>query len=269
MWSGGGEKYSFRGQHLAGERNFFSLATAVAPLLDAAAQVEVREVLIPSHLAAAERAVDETYRVKLGLLEWSDEAAALFKEMDVLMEETEVDYTMFWRQLSHLPAMILPAASAATGGASTSGSESFADLHSDDSLMQSLAEVFYRPLLPHESVRWAGLLRRWLVLLHTQLQQTSVNTASSSSSDIGVPKDLPSGAAISAQMCLVNPKYVPREWMLVEAYRAAAQGDTAPLERLQGLFASPYSEHSAEDETSFYRKMPSAMLNTGGVTTMT
>jgi uncharacterized protein YdiU (UPF0061 family) len=259
---------------LAGERNFFSLATALAPLLDEVSQAEIREVLIPAHLPAAEQAICEVYKAKLGLFEWgsdSDGPAALFEDMDILMEETEADYTMYWRQLSLLPGMFLPAAAGAAGaGAAGSSSETFADLYSDDTLMQPLAEVFYRPLKPHEVVRWAEVLRRWLVLLHGQLQQHEHGAATSGCGESPAAAGLSSsGASISAQMCRVNPKYVPREWMLVEAYQAAAQGDTAPLERLQALFATPYDEHSSEDERLFYRKMPAAMLNTGGVTVMT
>ena len=273
MWSGGGDKYSFRNQHIAGERNFFSLASALAPLLDEAGQAEVRDTLIPNHLPAAERAITETCRVKLGLLEWSAEAAVLFDDMDLCMEETEVDYTMFWRQLCHLPGMFLPAVAAATGTISASDmeSESFTALHSDETLLQPLADVFYRPLTSTERSRWATLLRRWLQLLHTQLQTCAAHRADSSSDlepDTEPSIEL-SGTAVSAQMRHVNPKYVPREWMLVEAYQAAAQGDTAPLERLQHLLASPYDEQSAEEESAFYRKMPSALLYTGGVTTMT
>lgn len=35
-----------------------------------------------------------------------------------------------------------------------------------------------------------------------------------------------------AEMRLASPKYVPREWMLVQAYRAAQEGDYAVLETL-------------------------------------
>lgn len=272
MWSGGGDKYSFRRQHLAGERNFFSLACALAPLLDEAGQAEVRDVLIPSHLPAAEQAITEVYRMKLGLLRWSPEAAALFEDMDLFMQETEADYTLFWRQLSLLPGMFLPAISAppappvATTTTSVSeaeekekeGAGSFTALYSDETLLQPLADGFYRPLTPAETSRWAALLRRWLELLHSQLKTSAAPTDTEMS-----------GSAVSLQMQCVNPKYVPREWMLVEAYQAAAQGDIAPLERLQQLFAAPYDEHSSEDESMFYRKMPFDLLDTGGVTTMT
>ena len=46
-------------------------------------------------------------------------------------------------------------------------------------------------------------------------------------------------------MRLQNPRFVPREWMLVEAYDAAAAGDFGPVEKLLDLFSKPYEEPSA------------------------
>ena len=48
--------------------------------------------------------------------------------------------------------------------------------------------------------------------------------------------------AASESMKRASPKYVPREWMLVEAYSAAAAGDHTVVHRLQELFRAPYDE---------------------------
>ena len=40
----------------------------------------------------------------------------------------------------------------------------------------------------------------------------------------------------------VNPLFVPREWMLVEAYEAAERGDNSVIETLQRLFDRPYAD---------------------------
>ena len=255
MWVGGGDKYSFRHQHLAGERNFYSFANALAPILDETGQKEVLEVIIPSHLPAAEQAICNVYKAKLGLLEWNKEASSLFDDIDLFMEETEADYTMLWRQLCLLPEMFLPALDAKYADVSP-----FADQYSDETLMNALSDVFYRSLKPTEITRWAALLRRWLTLLNDQRQQST----SSSSENNGL-----TGIDISSRMRLVNPKYVPREWMLVDAYTACSRGDKAPLETLQRLFSAPYDEQSEEDERKFFRKMPVELLDRGGVTVMT
>jgi len=67
-----------------------------------------------------------------------------------------------------------------------------------------------------------------------------------------------------ADMRSVSPKYVPREWMLVEAYEAAEAGDYGPIAELQRLFANPYDEQP-EMEERFDRKTPEEMAARPGV----
>ena len=66
-----------------------------------------------------------------------------------------------------------------------------------------LADAFYTELPAQLSSQWAAWLRKY----HQALAADG-------------PR-----AAAAARMRLVNPKYVPREWMLVEAYELAALGD--------------------------------------------
>lgn len=61
-----------------------------------------------------------------------------------------------------------------------------------------------------------------------------------------------------------NPKYVPREWMLQDAYEAAQAGDNSLVHRLLLLFSSPYDEH-ADLEDRYYRKAPSGAESQGGL----
>lgn len=245
MWSGGGEKYSFRKQHIAGDENFKSLAKALLPLLSNSRQQEVLDTVIPAHLPHSEKEICCIFKEKLGLVDWDESAQLLFEEMDSLMEECEADYTLFWRQLSSLPESVV----------SREDKDSSAGLVvkqcSDASLLEPLCDVFYGHLSQSKLRQWSELLRKWLKLLCAQ------HVSASSS-----------GSTISSLMREVNPKFVPREWMLVEAYTAAARGDYAPLQRLQHLFSAPYEEHSEDDTSKYYRKMPPEMLDTGGVTTM-
>ena len=50
------------------------------------------------------------------------------------------------------------------------------------------------------------------------------------------------------KMRAVSPKYVPREWMLVDAYKHAEKGDYSLLKELEVLFRTPYDEQSLENE---------------------
>ena len=55
---------------------------------------------------------------------------------------------------------------------------------------------------------------------------------------------------------LLSTRYIPREWMLVDAYTAAQHGDMAPAQSLISLFERPYAEQSREQTQAYYRKAP-------------
>lgn len=72
-------------------------------------------------------------------------------------------------------------------------------------------------------------------------------------------------------MLQVSPKYIPREWMLVDAYDAANKGDMSVFFELQSLFRAPYDEQDSL-ETKYYRKSPLEVIEgmgIGGVSHMT
>lgn len=74
-------------------------------------------------------------------------------------------------------------------------------------------------------------------------------------------------SAASAAMKQASPKYVPREWMLVDAYKNAEKkrertgngkeemeipGNYEPLRKLHQLLKTPYDEHP-DDQNVYYR----------------
>ena len=65
----------------------------------------------------------------------------------------------------------------------------------------------------------------------------------------------------------ISPKYVPREWMLTEAYAAANSGDYSKVHFLQDLFRKPFDEQP-EMEERYYRRTPEFALNKPGVAFM-
>jgi len=81
--------------------------------------------------------------------------------------------------------------------------------------------------------RWGEWLRKWFKLLEE-----------------GDKKEL------AAKMKKVSPKYVPREWMLIEAYKTAEKDDYTLLKELYNLFLKPYDEQSPEMEEKYFRKAP-------------
>jgi len=68
-----------------------------------------------------------------------------------------------------------------------------------------------------------------------------------------------------AAMRAVSPKYIPREWMLAQAYTAAEKGDFSTLHELLDIFGSPFDEHSADAAKKYYRKPPSDLEKKAGL----
>ena len=75
---------------------------------------------------------------------------------------------------------------------------------------------------------------------------------------------------VSSKMKGVNPKYVPREWMLIKAYRDATDlSDFNEIHTLQQLFDNnPYAEQSPDMEAKYYKKKDQDLRNLGGYSKM-
>jgi uncharacterized protein YdiU (UPF0061 family) len=92
--------------------------------------------------------------------------------------------------------------------------------------------------------RWNAWLQKW----HSALQQ-----------------EAHSPAEVSAAMKRTNPKYIPREWMLVEAYRSATDsGDFNLVHKLHEVLQNPYSEQSEAVAALYYKKKEEKFFNLGG-----
>lgn len=100
-WTGGGHHYSFLNQPVAAERNFHMFCSALRPLLtahqDCLEQLDEIESDFPK---AMQTQMENMWAAKLGLGVFHP---ALFNELITLMEQTPVDYTMFFRELSMMP----------------------------------------------------------------------------------------------------------------------------------------------------------------------
>lgn len=70
---------------------------------------------------------------------------------------------------------------------------------------------------------------------------------------------------VAQRMRRFNPKFVPREWILVNAYTAANKGDSSLIEELQRLFETPYDEHDEELSGKYYKKAPAETYEGVGV----
>lgn len=115
-WTGGGEHFSFFNQPAAAEANYHMFWKAVRPLLEGTRDNEEKEQ--ESENAAALKQFDEVrcgfeksqrlaiqnmWAEKLGLPSYDEE---LTTQLLQLMHQSAVDYTRFFRELSHVPTSI-------------------------------------------------------------------------------------------------------------------------------------------------------------------
>ncbi len=132
-WTGGGVHFSFFNQPQAAERNFAMFCRAIEPLLDENALARLEEIR-NGFATVMQTQMQEMWSAKLGLHAFDDD---LFNELVMLMRETSLDYTLFFRELSHIP---------------------------DD--IDTLKKSFYNNVKTDENVlkKWSEWLKKWRYL---------------------------------------------------------------------------------------------------------
>jgi uncharacterized protein YdiU (UPF0061 family) len=100
-WTGGGKHFSFFNQPIAAAANYQMFLTALKPLLvEDAEALEHLDQLRHGFAKAIEKQIQKMWAAKLGLTEYN---STLFEALLQLMLSSRVDYTMFFRELSHIP----------------------------------------------------------------------------------------------------------------------------------------------------------------------
>jgi uncharacterized protein YdiU (UPF0061 family) len=229
-WTGGGHHFSFMNQPIAAERNFYMFCSALQPLVVSHQDVIKNLDEIRTGFATmVQTKMEKMWAEKLGLHTFN---AELLRELETLMAQTAVDYTIFFRELSTVPDGIGP-----------------------------LKKSFYKNASYNEAPeamdkRWSAWLTTWKSLNATTTEGSTaeINSARSHSQD-----------ELSRQMKLVNPKYNLREWFLVPAYQQASKGNYSLVRALQEVMTQPYAEQSVEVEEKYYRLKPLEFFETGGL----
>jgi serine/tyrosine/threonine adenylyltransferase len=241
-WTGSGQHFGFLNQPSAGLVNYQVLVESVVPVIvSARGKVVNPEKLVEDFMIKAkvifERKVDGLFNIKMGLPEDSDAGEDLWDALQPLMRETRTDWTLFWRQLTYVM-------------------RDFPDLTSSDyeDMMEllegedvSASSPFYEPLTAEKRREFIAWIKDWREALKD----------SKLSSD-----------EISERMRMANPKFVLREWMLVDAYSKAANGDDSLLKELFELVKHPYEEGTPEETASYYRRAPESSHVRGGTAFM-
>jgi len=238
-WTGSGDHFGFLNQPTGGFTNYQVLVESIVPVIAAANRIDSPNQLIDEFMTKAQTIfatkMDELFRLKLGLTKDSDAADDLWEALKPLMTKSRVDWTLFWRQLSYVV-------------------RDYPEFDSSDhdeimTLLEGEGEAspFYEPLTPELRREWLEWVQEWRNTLHASRLK---------------------GPDVYEQMRTVNPKFVLREWMLVDAYTSAADEDHTILNELYELIQHPYDEGSSRQVSEYYRRAPAAALATGGTAFM-
>jgi uncharacterized protein YdiU (UPF0061 family) len=100
-WTGGGDHFSFFNQPAAAEANYHMFWTAVRPLIakDTKA-LEQLDQIRHGFAQAMQKQIRKMWTAKLGL---TDDHPELVQGLLQLLTQSAVDYTIFFRELSHVP----------------------------------------------------------------------------------------------------------------------------------------------------------------------
>jgi len=100
-WTGGGKHFSFFNQPIAAEANYHMFWTAVRPLLAKNSDaLEHFDQVRQGFAEEMQKQIQNMWAVKLGLTDYNPN---LIKKLVQLMTHSVVDYTIFFRELSHMP----------------------------------------------------------------------------------------------------------------------------------------------------------------------
>jgi uncharacterized protein YdiU (UPF0061 family) len=224
-WTGGGHHFSFLNQPMAAERNFHMFWTALQPLVASYPEaIKQLDEIRAGFATVMQEQMGKMWAAKLGLATFN---AKLSSELETLMVQTQVDYTIFFRELSSVPDDIGP-----------------------------LKKSFYRSASYNSDPE--GMDKRWSEWLVTW--KSLVDSTTDASTNLPRSRD-----ELSEQMKLVNPKYSLREWFVVPAYQQASQGNYSLVRELQDVMTQPYAEQSQEMEDKYYRLKPLEFFEAGGL----
>ncbi len=105
-WSAGGDHFAFLNQPKAAEQNFKMFCNALLPLLESDQALSSQLVDVFNEFSTVmQKKMQKMWRAKLGLTIFN---ATLLNDLIALMEQTPVDYTLFFRELSMVPNSVEP-----------------------------------------------------------------------------------------------------------------------------------------------------------------
>lgn len=276
-WTGSGEHFGFMNQPSAGFTNFAMLVTSVMPIIEGySTSIEDARKFQNEILETAQQVFEEklmeSLRSKLGFHPGDESADDLWPKVEILLRTHNVDWTVFWRQLTYVASEF---SIHNDGQPSTDYKQMFELLQSDDNVREG-SSPFYQALDEDASEAFVKWIQEWRLALINSYSKTGSSTILSQKDDIFMKSE--------DRMRKANPKYVLREWMLVEAYSMAStssisssifpisiqsqKSDESMIHELFDLIRHPYEEGTRDQEQKYYRRAPDEALKAGGTAFM-
>lgn len=199
-------RYRFGQQPNVALWNLMRLANALFPL---APEVEQFQEVLNQFPSTYPAAYLKMMCEKLGLEHNPSSKGSLIAELEVLLQLTETDMTIFFRNLANFKKDV--------------------DLSEGNDFIKIIEKAFYKSTEVDGTTlsRW----KNWFILYQNHLTQESI-----------------SDEERKAKMHNVNPKYVLRNYMAQLAIDAADKGDYSVIEELYELLKKPYDEQPASEK---------------------
>lgn len=235
----------FLNQIGAGYANYQMLVESVVPVIavarDAKDAAPIQAEFLERAGAIFQASVDKVFRQKLGFTKDQDVADGLWKTLESLMRNARADWTLTFRSLSYLVRDV-------EGLLDTDSSKEFDyDALLDQWIGEGDDSFLYEPLESGQKVEWKAFLKSWREALAVASEDQ---------------------ASVAEAMLKTNPKFILREWMLVQAYRDANEGKEAELFGLFDLIQRPYDEGTETETKRYYRRTPEESIMMGGTAFM-
>lgn len=284
-WTGSGDHFGFMNQVDAGFANYAMLVSSVMPIIEAHSETmeeanKYKEEIMERGQSVFEEKLFEGLRSKLGFHPGDESGDDSWTSLEPLLRESRADYTVFWRQLYEV-VKEFPVTSEGEGSSSFIPSTSYNDMFdllcANDEVKKG-SSPFYVSLDDDTKSKFMKWIQNWREALVESYKEDGPSSILSNEDDD--VENIPP----QERMRLASPKYVLREWMLVEAYTKASssriqnplfpaafvssKSDESVVHELLSLIQNPYDEGTDEQDEKYYRRAPDEALKAGGTAFM-
>jgi uncharacterized protein YdiU (UPF0061 family) len=279
-WTGSGEHFGFMNQINAGFANYAMLVSSVMPVIEAYSDTmqeanTYKDEIMERGQQMFEDKLMAALRSKLGFHPEDESADDIWEELESLLRESRADWTVFWRQLTQV-VKEFPVNGEGTSVISTNYADMFDLLSANDEVKEG-SSPFYVELDDDTRSKVLKWIQSWRETLVESYKEDGPSAILSKDDDSVL-------IAPEERMRLANPKYVLREWMLVDAYTKASPSsikspmlpfmvqsseiDESMIHELFALTQNPYDEGTDEQDATYYRRAPDEALKAGGTAFM-